>query len=165
MMHLLESAGLSPSARLASELFEMAWLRDFANSSRRWIWDGTGLLGGGLDISLWSWHVRDEPMTCNGDDTLTRPKTMQYWEPEMALTPYTGQNSCFVFPPQTGWPKRASKKTFKNIEFVKLPQIRDLSPLGPFSPQKICSSVLWKPWHQCLKQIWVEWWACWSCTH
>ena len=54
MMHLLESAGLSPSARLASELFETAWLRDFANSSRRWIWDGTGLLGGGLDISLWS---------------------------------------------------------------------------------------------------------------
>ena len=54
MMHLLESAGLSPSARLASELFETAWLRDFAKSSRRWIWDGTGLLGGGLDISLWS---------------------------------------------------------------------------------------------------------------
>ena len=58
MMHLLESAGLSPNARLASELFrlsvletfETAWLRDFANSSRRWIWDGTAPLGGGLNI-------------------------------------------------------------------------------------------------------------------
>ena len=65
-MHLLESAGLSPKAGLASELFrlsvfETAWLRDFANSRRRWIWEGTGALGGGLN-SLPSWNVEEEPL-------------------------------------------------------------------------------------------------------
>ena len=57
----------------------------------------------------------------------------------------------------------------------KLPQRQDLTLRGPFFPQKICSSVLWKPCHQGLKQACVGWfyhhqqwqtpWPWWPSSH